>query len=327
MTVFYYRDEKMKVLLLYYSQTGNTQKIAWRIRDGIKASGYDVYVRTIKDMDYSLLEKYELIGLGTPVWCADPPILRKFFDECPRQSGKLAFTFCTHGTMPALYFPVVNRNLRKLGFRVIGWKDWYGDCTLQVFPSPYFTAGHPDETDLSEAFEFGGLMAENGKKILEGDESLIPLAEVANVPSSQASAVCDLLSSNHSAHGDLTRDEEKCLYPKCHICQDNCPMGYIKLEDSRYGKHGTWCGDGHGCSYCELLCPTGAIHPVVPYEELAPVGVIQPYEMFHKILDKAEEEGKFRRLIEYDEVGNDTPYYYMNPKHPRIRPLSVRDDN
>ena len=104
-------------------------------------------------------------------------------------------------------------------------------------------------------------------------------------------------------------------------------MSYIDLENGCYGKYGDSCGDGHGCTYCEMLCPTGAIYPDPPYEVAAPVGEEHPYEMFYRILDQAEKEGKFRKLLPYEEVGTTTPYYSTHPKHPRIRPLSTKDDN
>ncbi len=41
------------------------------------------------------------------------------------------------------------------GFRVVDWRDWYGDCTVQIFPDPYYTAGHPDVVDLEKAKDWG----------------------------------------------------------------------------------------------------------------------------------------------------------------------------
>lgn len=318
----------MKVLIIYYSQTGNTQRVARSIRDGFREQGHEVYVSALKNTDYAMLEQYDLIGIGSPVWCADPPVLRRFMEGLPYQNGKPAFCFCTHGTMPALYFPVVVKNLTRHGFTVIGWKDWYGDCKIQVFPSPYFTAGHPDEIDLQSAREFGAGLCPVAVAVLAGDRSVVPPPPIPDVPSGQAVAVADLLSSDRvNSHCNLRRDASKCLYPACHICQDNCPMGYIDLENGVYGKHGDSCGDGHGCTYCEMLCPMGAIYPDPPYETAAPVGTAHPYKLFHSVLTAAEEQGLFRKLIPFDQVGTTTPYYFTNPQHPRIKPLSTKEDN
>ena len=67
----------------------------------------------------------------------------------PDQGGKQCFGFNTHGTLPHLYWPIVIPNLKNHGLMPIGYKDWYGDVTMPGMPKPYYTAGHPDETDLS----------------------------------------------------------------------------------------------------------------------------------------------------------------------------------
>ena len=105
-------------------------------------------------------------------------------------------------------------------------------------------------------------------------------------------------------------------------------MGYIDLaaEPQKYGNRGDTCDDCHGCTYCELLCPVGAIRPAEPYEKVAPVGEEHGSALFEMVLGKAEEEGKFRRLIPFDQVGSKTPYYSVHDKHPRMKQLSFKED-
>lgn len=318
----------MKVLIIYYSQTGNTQKAARAIRDGLRAGGHEVILKFLKKVSFEELKEYDMIGFGSPIWYEMTPNMRKFVEEMPNLNGKLAFSFCTHGTMPNLYFPLVVPRLQRKGLKVIGWKGWYGNCTIQIFPEPYYTAGHPDEQDLAEAFAFGKEMGERGERVMTGEESLIPPTPMPDMMPMHANAAIEHLGGFHNVHGRLVRDPEKCLYPKCHICMDNCTMGYIDLasEPQKYGSCGDACDDCYGCTYCELLCPVGAIHPVVPYEEAAPVGQEHGSALFEMVLGKAEEEGKFRRLISFDQVGTKTPYYSVHEKHPRVKQLSFTED-
>lgn len=319
----------MKTLIIYYSQTGNTQRIARKIRDGMRGAGHDVTLKFLKKATYEELKQYDMVGFGSPVWYEMPPNVRKFVEECPRQNGKLAFSFCTHGTMPDLYFPLAVPRLQRAGFRVVDWNHWYGNCIVQIFPEPYYTAGHPDEQDLQEAFFWGQSLCEKAGRILAGDVSLLPPAPMPNMMPMHANAAIEHLGGFHNVHGRLVRDAEKCLYPKCHICMDNCTMGYIDLaaDPQKYGSCGDACDDCHGCTYCELICPTGAIHPAVPYEQAAPVGEEHGSQLFETVLGKAEAEGKFRRLIAFEDVGSRTPYYSVHPNHPRIRLLSFKDDD
>ena len=319
----------MKALIVYYSQTGNTQKAARKIRDGLKATGWEVYVSLLKNTKAEDLEDYDLVGIGSPVWYEMTPNMRLFVESLPDQKGKPAFCFCTHGTMPDLYFPLAVPRLMQKGFTVLGWDKWYGNCSIQIFPEPYYTAGHPDEKDLEDAFAFGKKMGEMGAAYCRGENVELPKAPMPNMMPMHANAAIDHLGGFHNVHGKLVRDPEKCLYPKCHICIDHCTRGYndYSCDPPKYGSEGNCCDDRHGCTYCEMLCPTGAIHPEIPYEQAAPAGQDHGSELFCMVLEKAEKEGKFRRLIPFDKVGTKTPFYSVHNTHPRLKPLSTKADN
>lgn len=319
----------MKALIIYYSQTGNTQKAARRIRDGLKQQGWDTCVSFLKNTKAQDLEDYDLIGIGTPVWYEMTPNMRLFVESLPDQKGKPVFAFCTHGTMPDLYFPLVIPRLQRAGFNVLGWDNWYGNCSIQIFPEPYYTHGHPDEKDLEDAFEFGRKMGIMAEAFFKGENVELPEAPAPNMMPMHANAAIDHLGGFHNVHGRLVRDRDKCLYPKCHICIDHCTMSYNNYDSNppQYGNLGNCCDNRHGCTYCEMLCPTGAIHPVIPYEEAAPVGQDHGSQLFCTVLGKAEQEGKFRRLIPFEAVGTKTPFYSVHNKHPRLKPLSLKDDN
>ncbi len=321
--------DKKRALIIYYSQTGNTQKVARQIRDGLKSAGWDVFVSILKEVKAKELENYDLVGIGSPVWYEMTPNMRRFVEELPDQRGRAAFSFCTHGTMPDLYFPLVIPRLKRAGFTVLGWEHWYGNCSIQIFPEPYYTYGHPDFVDLKEARSFGEQMGRKALAFLAGENIEIPDTPVPDMMPMHANAAIEHLGGFHNVHGRLVRDKDKCLYPKCHICVDNCTMGYIDYasEQPKYGNLGDACDDCHGCTYCEMLCPTGAIHPEVPYEIAAPAGEDHGSKLFCMVLNKAEGEGKFRRLIPFDEVGIRTPFYSVHPKHPRLRALSTGEDN
>ncbi len=311
----------MKACIVYYSQTGNTQSIARAVFSGLESAGWEVRLSFLSDTTAAMLESADLIGIGSPVWYEMPPNVRLFIEALPEQAGKPCFSFCTHGTLPDLYFPLVIPRLQKKGFSVLDWKSWYGDCCIQIFPFPYYTAGHPDASDISEAQDFGRSVGEKALRFLSGADRSLPEAPAPHMQPLHANAAIEHLGGFHNVHGRLLRDASKCRYPKCRICMDNCPMQYIDLAAGRFGSCGDACDDRHGCTYCELICPSGAIHPAVPYEEAAPVGVSHDMPLFSRTLSRAEADGTFRRLIPEDEVGVTTPYYAAHPQHPRRKPL------
>ena len=146
----------MKSIIIYYSQTGNTKRIAQAIHAGMNKTGKPCDIARLKDVDPQNLEGYDLIGLGSPVIHAqEPPNVRAFMNYMKSVDGKHAFTFCTHGTIPGYYLARVVPALIQRGLIAIGWKDWFASAYHPLIPKPYFTDGHPDAIDLKEAEDFG----------------------------------------------------------------------------------------------------------------------------------------------------------------------------
>lgn len=314
----------MKSLVIHYSQTGNTAKIARAICRGLSARVEQCDQRTVAEADPQQLGTYELIGIGSPVWCgAETPNIRRFIEALPYQKGRHVFCFNTHGVMPEQYFPTVVRRLKGRGFTVIGMKDWFGDVRFQMAPSPYYTHGHPDEIDLAEAEAFGREMAEASRRIAAGETELIP-AMPERVLTPQLLALTEFYRSGHNPHGYLTYDETKCNYPKCRLCMDNCLMGYIDLskEPRRYGSEGTACDMWLGCTFCEMICPTGAIS--CDWEQFQKdfrekIGCVLDGNPLAEAAEACITSGRLRMLIPREDIRWDTPFWKTHSKRPRLK--------
>lgn len=57
-----------KVLILYYSGSGNTKKMAKAIAEAMKSSAMSVTVEDVGKFDISLLPNYDSIVLGSPTY-------------------------------------------------------------------------------------------------------------------------------------------------------------------------------------------------------------------------------------------------------------------
>ncbi len=316
----------MKAIVIYYSQTGNTEKIARSIQKGIASSVGECEIARVKDVAPGDVGGYDLVGLGTPVWMGGlTPNVRIFLEGLPYQDGRHIFSFNTHGVLPELYFPAAVRMLKAKGFTVIGTRDWFGSVHLQLAPKPYFTDGHPDEIDLMEAEDFGREMAEASRGISAGEAGLVPPVPEM-VYTAQLFTLLEFYQSGHNPNGRLTYDREKCLYPGCSLCMDNCLMGYIDLskEPGRFGSGGNECDMWMGCTFCELICPTGAIS--CDWERLMAERFGPPELMGFDPLEKAAREleasGHLRRLAP-GEIK--VPYFRVYNRHPRFRINRDRD--
>jgi flavodoxin/NAD-dependent dihydropyrimidine dehydrogenase PreA subunit len=311
-------------LIVYYSQTGNTKKVARAIHKGMSQVVEQCAFASVKEIKPQYLNNYDLIGLGSPVWDgAETPNVRRFIENIPKQQGRHIFSFNTHGVMPEHYFSTVVRRLRGKGFTVIGMRDWYGDGLFQLAASPYYTHGHPDEIDLKEAEDFGREMVEVSRRISSGETDLIPPIP-AFVFTEQLHVLTEFYRSGHNPHGFIQYDPEKCVYPKCHLCVDHCLMDYIDLSTSPrvFGSNKTACDMWLGCTFCEMICPTGAIFCdwekfVKDFEEK--IGVILGGDPLANAAEEAIASGRLRMLVPKEEVRRDRPYFMVHNKHPRFK--------
>ncbi len=111
----------MKVRIFYYSETGNTKKVAEFFKDILEARGiftkierivalneaksfFKKAVRSffkkktqIYPIDFSIEE--EIVIIGCPVWAFTfPPAVRTFFEDLPKLQDKKIILFVTYGS-------------------------------------------------------------------------------------------------------------------------------------------------------------------------------------------------------------------------------------
>ena len=88
----------MKVLVTYFSQTGNTEKIAQTIHDEV-SKGHEAALKRIDEVKSASLNAYDLVFLGSPVHMDDlASPLREFLRSFPRLSGLKVAGFVTHSS-------------------------------------------------------------------------------------------------------------------------------------------------------------------------------------------------------------------------------------
>ena len=79
------------VLIVYYSLTGNTEKMANAIEKAIKDEGVNVVKKKVEETQVDELLKYDGIIIGTPCYYGTMAWqIKKFLDESVKFHGKLA---------------------------------------------------------------------------------------------------------------------------------------------------------------------------------------------------------------------------------------------
>jgi flavodoxin/ferredoxin len=300
----------VRCVIIFFSQTGNTEKIARAIQAGVKSITNQCDILTLKDADPRRLYDYDLIGLGSLVIIKEPPNVTAFIHNLRFVGGKHAFSFCTHGAMGFMFNPSVVPQLKKKGLVVVGWNDWYGGGQALDMPTPNPTDGHPDQIDLEEAEDWGRQMVWRSQKIYAGDASLIP-AEPAPVSIPEFGDDANVRDLRYKAI--LRFNRAKCVYPHCRLCMDNCPMNGIDLTV----EPPVVANPCMNCGFCLMICPTGALYVDEKKMEALCQWIRDDMRNWDPPrLAQAEAQGRFRRLVPADKIGWETPVYKVYNQHP-----------
>lgn len=117
----------MKILITYFSNTGNTEKVANGIKEGME--GHDIDILKVKETDPDSLIKYDLVVLGSGIYAGkiskEIATLMKKAEVLPQ---KFAF-FCTHAS-PGLYqkaWKMIRKRIQSENLKVIGEFDCFGE--------------------------------------------------------------------------------------------------------------------------------------------------------------------------------------------------------
>jgi len=159
----------MKALVTYFSQTGNTEKVARAIYDGIEMAEKDfIPVSDVRDVD-----PYDVVFCGFPVQAHSVPAIVETFLEGLPEGAKVAL-FGTHGSLrggelavQAFYHAIpITPKLRILG--TFGCRGKVKHGLLEVLMKKpenmawaieaQSAASHPDRADLEDAADFARKM-------------------------------------------------------------------------------------------------------------------------------------------------------------------------
>jgi len=147
----------VKILITYFSNTGNTEKIAKNIKDGLM--DYDVDLISAKDVDPTTLSSYDIVFLGSGVYASriDKSILTMIKKAVPDLPTKFAY-FCTHASLKLFQEPFkrITGTIKKHNCEIIGEFDCVGE-----------NLGMPLDTQLAMFENLPEAQREKAKKDME----------------------------------------------------------------------------------------------------------------------------------------------------------------
>ncbi|MCK4582212.1 flavodoxin family protein [Candidatus Bathyarchaeota archaeon] len=155
----------MKMLIVYDSRTGNTEKMAHAVAKGVEAAGVEAILKKIDDAKVDELIQVQGLILGSPVYYGLPTAkIKEFIDESVKYHGQLegmvGGAFCSAGgthtgsetTIVALLEALMVHGMVVQGTSA---KNHYGAASV----------GAPDDNDVEVCHRMGERLAKLVKKL------------------------------------------------------------------------------------------------------------------------------------------------------------------
>ena len=152
----------VKILICYYSKSGNTERMAEEIAEGMKASKADVKVdlKKVEEVDVKSLTDYDGIIFGSPTYYGLPSAeVKKLLDESIMHHGKLdgvvggAFSSSANtagGNETTIIALIESLLIHGMIVKGMPKGDHFGPVAI----------GEPDEKELKQCKYYGRWMAE-----------------------------------------------------------------------------------------------------------------------------------------------------------------------
>lgn len=154
-----------KALVIYYSQSGNTKKMAESVAEGIKKEGVEVALKDVSHVSADELLKFEAIVIGSPTYYGTMSAeIKKLFDESVKFHGQLegkvgaAFSSSANvgGGNETTILDILNAMLiHGMIIRGDSKGDHYGPVAI----------GAPDARSIKECLRLGSRVAQLVKKL------------------------------------------------------------------------------------------------------------------------------------------------------------------
>jgi NAD(P)H dehydrogenase (quinone) len=155
----------MMVLIVYDSHTGNTEKMAQAVSEGVESEGVEVAVKRVEEATVGELRDVHALILGSPVYYGLPSAKMKVYidDTAEIHSelvGKVGGAFASAGglhTGAETTLVALNQALMIHGMVVQGEEGWnhYGAASM----------GAPDDRDKETCRKLGSRVARLVKRL------------------------------------------------------------------------------------------------------------------------------------------------------------------
>ena len=257
---------KFKALILYYSSSGNTKKMAIEARNVLKNMNWDVSIHNLRSYKQTIHSSDpNLIILGVPVqYWEIPDAAVRMIRALPQFENAAGFVFSTYGKCVCNNVPYdLAIELQSKGVSILGGAQI-------VMPNSSPIGENTRIGDLEESFGKGELTETNLAKYKSILHKIAKRGENRDLDEMDIDRLKDLHTRNAIAAlmnifttADMRRgfmpqvqhDERKCTL--CKICMKLCDYQAISLSDeNKFSINEEWC---KVCYKCIAGCTKNAL--------------------------------------------------------------------
>lgn len=243
----------MNVTIIYFSQTGNTRRVAEAMAGAFCEAGYVTRTRSLKKATPQDAITGDLLGIGTPCFSSQAPTpIKAFLRNLPELNQKRAFVFATSGGAPGRVLSDLACLLQSKGADIVGGFLTRGEL---YHPAPSLIGrfpNRPNVEDLTHAHRFALAVAEH---ISAGRPGLVAGSRPDTLRSQgRFYNLVGLISTDRFLRFLMPEpqlDSTRC--DQCQWCVYECPMHNITLQP--YPVLGKQC---IRCYRCLTGCPQKA---------------------------------------------------------------------
>lgn len=253
-----------KVLLLYFSQTGSTQKLCEIVAAELSTAGHTVTTADIGDSLEADNESFDVIGIGSPTFFYRlPSNVSDFIRRLPPLTGKDAFYLLSYGTAIGgaerqLYRLLKRKGARIKGFEASSGRDyWYGYIQRGIL----FAPNGPRKDEVERMKEFAGALS---ARLGTRDAVAVPeRRKLGIIHRLERFAVNRVLINFVYSLFFHAKDK---LCTGCGRCVRECPVQNIYMDGSKP----SWGRNCLFCLRCAVICPEEAVRSPMDWSVFAP---------------------------------------------------------
>ncbi len=236
----------MKVLICYFSGTGNTKKVVDAFREQFEKNSCEVTLHCVEKPLEEDLHSFDLVGIAYPVHAFNaPPIIVNFVKSLPKvDNGKRLFIINTSGE------PLKLNNISSIKIRKILKKKGFVLHNEYHYCMPYnMIFRHSDSMAYKMWTTASQLIPIDCKEIVSQKDVKLGRVFLGGF----LAYVFRIEHWGGRFNGKKYKVNKNCIH--CAKCVRDCPTHNIKIEDGHFvfGKNCIM------CMRCSFMCPKNAI--------------------------------------------------------------------